>query len=467
MASKSKSESALMRGAIRSQFRGLMKDIGALFKLSYRVGSWPVGSKVKVTVNTNTGVQDVVVGMKKIQATFTDWKKRMTKTLEMSLKFKRVNPRMFTTNWYSNQLTEFLAKAFTMPVPPTGMENIQQRQADYKEALKGYNSMVELFNSLLKSRGQTYDPSKFNAITNGIATHNIITLLFTLYGKTHTIPGESTLGLKSPEEARRIRYDQLMFSAFGSTDTKLNISLTNSRGQRENYDVKTDPSDKIADRRRSAFSLIQFGEDGKTEAVTTNRKGERVPAFIPLKDNGSNRQKYGFMMASIMKIASFFRVKPEWLPAEAKAAQPIQISPAGKDVIKRVKEQLLEHRKAIGAPMKSADDTIKEQYNAVVASGQLTDPLDRKAYDIQYSVWEASKYARDLNELVDPTASKKNKGKPKQDSLDTMLANARAVTPPKKVKKTASRTLAVQPIAVPSVVTTLPVTGPRSPRTLL
>ena len=461
MASKSKSESALMRGAIRSQFRGLMKDIGALFKLSYRVGSWPVGSKVKVTVNTNTGVQDVVVGMKKIQATFTDWKKRMTKTLEMSLKFKRVNPRMFTTNWYSNQLTEFLAKAFTPPVAPTGMENIQQRTTIYNEAKRGYDNMVALF----KSRGQTYDPSKFKTITDGIATHNIITLLFTLYGKTHVAPGdESTLGLKSPEEARRIRYDNLMAAYFGSTDTKLNISLFNSRGGREDYDIKTDASDKIADRRRSAFSLIQFGDDGKTEAVTTNRKGERVPAFIP---RGTNLKRYGFMMASIMKIASFFRVKPEWLPAEAKAVQPIQISPAGKDAIKRVKEELLERRKLTGAPMKSADDTIMEQYNAVVASGLLTDPLDRKAYDIQYSVWQASKYARELNELVDPTASKKNKGKPKQESLDTMLANARAVTPPKKVKKAASRTLAVQPVAVPSAMPSLPMTTPRSPRPLL
>lgn len=432
-----KSESAEMRKVIRAQFRGLMKDVQALFDLSHRVGSWPSGSKVKVTVPVEGRMQEFTIGMKKVKDTFSDWKKQMTKTFEMSLKFKRVSPRMSTTNWYSDQLIQFLTNAFVKP--------------ETAEAKKGYTTMVSLFKG-------NYDPSKFEVLENNVATHNIITLLFTLYSKTHSVSDTQPIGLKSPTELRRIRYDTLMEQYF-TLPTKLSVTWTDSKGTETTEDIKaTDATDKVANRNRSAFDLLQFDNTGK-EIFSSNRRGPPVPAFIPRTAN--NLDDYGFMMASVMKIGSFFRVKPEWLSQAAKNAHPIQISPAGKETIKRIKAEV----KSTG------DQAIKDQYNLVVASRQLSD-ADLKAYQTQFKVWEATNYARELNALIDPAASKKGKGKKKQDTLEQMMEKQRAVTPPKKNQRSSARSplpMVQQSMTTsPRIATNIPAitTMARSPRLL-
>lgn len=434
-----KSESAEMRKVIRAQFRGLMKDVQALFDISHRIGSWPSGSKVKATVPVEGRMQQFTIGMKRIKDSFSEWKKQMAKTFEMSLKFKRVSPRMSTTNWYSDQLIQFLTNAFVKP--------------EIKEAEPGYTKMVNLFNG--KDNKNNYDPSKFEVLKDNVATHNIITLLFTLYSKTHSAPGSNTIGLKSPAEPRRIRYDTLMEKYF-NLPTLLSVTWTDSKGTATTEDVKrTDSTDKVADRSRSAFNLLQFDNTGK-QIVSSNRRGPPVPAFIPRTDE--NLDDYGFMMASVMKIGSFFRVKPEWLSQAAKNAHPIQISPAGKEVIKRVK----------GEVETTGDQAIKDQYRMVLATGELS-PSDRKAYETQFKVWEATNYARELNALIDPAASKKGKGKKKQDTLEQMMTKERAVTPPKKNQRSSARS--PLPMVQPTVATTpriaanIPAIAPiRSPR---
>ncbi|MCL5030231.1 MAG: hypothetical protein M1480_14565 [Bacteroidetes bacterium] len=422
-----KSESAEMRKVIRAQFRGLMKDVQALFDLSHRIGSWPTGSKVKVTVPVEGRMQEFTIGMKKIKDTFSDWKKQMAKTFEMSLKFKRVSPRMSTTNWYSDQLIQFLTNAFVKP--------------EIKEAESGYKTMVDLFKG-------AYDSSKFAVLKDNVATHNIITLLFTLYNKTHIAPGSTTVGLKSPAEPRRIRYDTLMEKYF-TLPTLLSVTWTDSKGVHHPENVKTDQSDKVANRELSAFNLLQFDNTGK-EIVSSNRRGSSVPAFIPRTANNLN--DYGFMMASVMKIASFFRVKPEWLTQDAKNAHPIQISPAGKETIKHVK----------GEVKSTGDQAIKDQYRMVLDTNELS-ASDRKAYETQFRVWEATNYARELNAIIDPAASKKGKGKKKQDTLEQMMAKERAVTPPKKNQRSAARSPVPTIVSSPRIATNIPAIA-RSPR---
>jgi hypothetical protein len=405
-----------MRTAIRARFRALIKDVSALFNLAHKVSSWPTGAKVKVQLPDRS----VNVSWKKIQATFVDWKKQMSKNTELSLKFKRTSPRMSTINWYSNQLIGFLTAAFGAPtslnMPSSKSPTYQRDLALSQTVAANYQRMVQLF----ASKGERYDPAKFDVIFEGVASHNIITLLFTLYSKTHQAPGDETyMGLKSPLEPRRIRYDELMEQKFGGkSDSVLRTGTV---------ELKEDKDDKFtpAERQRSAFSLIQYAPDGKENVTESKGSKGSIPAFIPRSADSTNMLKYGFMMASIMKIGSFFRIRPEIIPATTAVSQPIVISTAGKNIIKKVKAELAAQ---IKAQAMAPDEAIRFQYAETIK--RLTTQEDLVAYDKQFKVWEAAKYAQKLNEAIDPESARKKKSSPKTiPTAESIMSDARAITP--------------------------------------